>query len=135
MHKSKEKIRETVVLTYAGGKKSSNLSSFQEDKGIKETSRSTETCSQLPSQEKYKWFSWSNLNFKAMLSYPLKFHRTVKRIGQSQTLLHVPEGPRDSKDEHFVESFREMLFLDGLLPPKHNDYHTLLRYVILAIYQ
>ncbi|KAH7283151.1 hypothetical protein KP509_35G064200 [Ceratopteris richardii] len=35
---------------------------------------------------------------------------------------------RDWKQQHLVEEFRKLLFTEDLLPPQHDDYHTLLRY-------
>jgi len=43
----------------------------------------------------------------------------------------ILEGARDPKDKQIVESFREMLLQESLLPPKHDDYHTLLRYIYI----
>jgi len=60
---------------------------------------------------------------KSLLSYPfMKFRK-------SKSLVMILEGARDPKDKQIVESFREMLLQEGLLPPKHDDYHTLLRYI------
>ena len=39
----------------------------------------------------------------------------------------VLEGVHDPKDERVVENFRKLLFVDGQLLGKPNDYHTLLR--------
>ncbi|RZB78089.1 Phosphatidylinositol/phosphatidylcholine transfer protein SFH11 isoform A, partial [Glycine soja] len=60
---------------------------------------------------------------KSLLSYPLmKFRKT-------KSLIMILEGAHDPKDKQIVDSFREMLLREGLLPPKHNDYHTLLRFL------
>ncbi|KHN42702.1 phosphatidylinositol/phosphatidylcholine transfer protein SFH11-like [Glycine soja] len=60
---------------------------------------------------------------KSLLSYPLmKFRKT-------KSLIMILEGARDPKDKQIVESFRQMLLREGLLPPKHDDYHTLLRFL------
>ncbi|KAF5734408.1 Sec14p-like phosphatidylinositol transfer family protein isoform 1 [Tripterygium wilfordii] len=66
---------------------------------------------------------------KAMLSYPLKIRDSLKRRGRSQSLKLVLEGIPAQNDKQIVDSFRELLFLEGQLPPKHNDYHTLLRFL------
>lgn len=65
--------------------------------------------------------------FKSMLSYPRKLGGSLKKIGRTKSLQLVLEGAHDPKDEQLVQSFRQMLFLEVQLPPKHNDYHTLLR--------
>ncbi|KAK7367789.1 hypothetical protein VNO80_09807 [Phaseolus coccineus] len=66
----------------------------------------------------------SNLSpVKSLLSYPfMKFKK-------SKSLVMIIEGARDPKDKQIVESFREMLLQEAILPPKHDDYHTLLRFL------
>ncbi|CAJ1928416.1 unnamed protein product [Sphenostylis stenocarpa] len=60
---------------------------------------------------------------KSLLSYPfMKFRK-------SKSLVMILEGVRDPKEKPIVESFREMLLQEGLVPPKHDDYHTLLRFL------
>ncbi|KAA8521389.1 hypothetical protein F0562_012049 [Nyssa sinensis] len=131
MHNSKEKAREIVILTGAGVSKQSP--SFKESQFTKGKAKSIhppiESHWQLPSQEEYKRFSWSNLNFELMLSNPRKFGASLKRVRKSQSLQEVLEGAHVLKDEQIVESFRELLFLEGQLPAKQNDYHTLLRFL------
>ncbi|KAF2299036.1 hypothetical protein GH714_030136 [Hevea brasiliensis] len=73
--------------------------------------------------------SSSNSVMKSMLTYPLKLRDSLKKRGRSQSLQIVLEGAHDPKDEQLVESFRELLFLEGLLLGKHTDYHTLLRFL------
>ncbi|XP_058778204.1 phosphatidylinositol/phosphatidylcholine transfer protein SFH11 [Vicia villosa] len=65
----------------------------------------------------------ASFSIKSMLSYPLT------KFGRSKSMEMVLGGTHDPKDEQIVENFREMLSRDGLLPPKHNDYHTLLRFL------
>nr|XP_048319424.1 phosphatidylinositol/phosphatidylcholine transfer protein SFH11 isoform X3 [Ziziphus jujuba var. spinosa] len=86
---------------------------------------------QLPlDQERYKPSSSStNLGFKAVLSYPLRIRQSLKKAGRSKSLRVLLEGTHDPKDEQLVQSFRELLFLEGQLPSKHNNYHTLLRFL------
>ncbi|XP_019424553.1 PREDICTED: phosphatidylinositol/phosphatidylcholine transfer protein SFH11 isoform X2 [Lupinus angustifolius] len=60
---------------------------------------------------------------KALLSYPLM------KLRRSKSMQLILEGARDSKDAQIVEDFRKMLLVEGLLPPQHNDYHTLLRFL------
>lgn len=79
----------------------------------------------LPSAGEDKASSSSNI--KSMLTYPFKFRDSLKKRGRSQSFQKVLEGAHDPKDEHLVESFRELLFVEGILLGKHNDYHTLLR--------
>ncbi|AES94256.1 putative cellular retinaldehyde binding/alpha-tocopherol transport, CRAL/TRIO [Medicago truncatula] len=75
----------------------------------------------LPTTQKGK--KKASLSIKSLLSYPLM------KFGRSKSLEMVLEGTHDPNDEQIVEAFREMLSREGLLPPKHNDYHTLLRFL------
>ncbi|XP_061357779.1 phosphatidylinositol/phosphatidylcholine transfer protein SFH11 [Gastrolobium bilobum] len=78
-----------------------------------------ETHWHLPSPEGKK----ASSSFKSLLSYPLM------KLRRSKSLKVILEGAPDPRDEQIVESFRKMLFVEGLLSPKHNDYHTLLRFL------
>ncbi|CAN1174604.1 Phosphatidylinositol/phosphatidylcholine transfer protein SFH11 [Linum perenne] len=53
----------------------------------------------------------------------------IKKIGRSRSMTMALEGAHDPKDEDIVNSFREVLFLDGHFLGKRNDYHTLLRFL------
>ncbi|XP_026410658.1 phosphatidylinositol/phosphatidylcholine transfer protein SFH11-like [Papaver somniferum] len=64
-----------------------------------------------------------------MLSYPSKLGLSLKRNGRSKSLQVVLNGLRKPEDEERVDSFRELLSLDGQLTNKHDDYHTLLRFL------
>ncbi|KAF1874688.1 hypothetical protein Lal_00007302 [Lupinus albus] len=79
-----------------------------------------ETHWSLPNCEDKKT---SSSSIKSLFSYPLMILR------RSKSMQVILEGPRDSKDAQVVEDFRKMLFVEGLLPPQHNDYHTLLRFL------
>lgn len=79
----------------------------------------------VPQERKKPSSSMSNLGFK-------KFRESFKKLGgsSSKSMKMVLAGVRDPKDQKIVESFRELLFLEGQLPPQHQDYHTLLRSVV-----
>ncbi|KAJ9147722.1 hypothetical protein P3X46_029848 [Hevea brasiliensis] len=127
MFKSKDTYREIVISRGGGEGEESSISKISQ-------SATRRTKSILPLIESY-WFlhsagedkpsSSSNSVIKSMLTCPLKIRDLLKK--RSQSLQIVLEGARDPKDEQVVESFRELLFLEGLLLGKHNDYHTLLR--------
>ncbi|KAJ1416010.1 CRAL/TRIO, N-terminal domain [Sesbania bispinosa] len=65
----------------------------------------------------------ASFSIKSLLSYSLM------KLRRSKSLQVILEGAHDPKDEQIVESFREILSREDLLPPKHNDYHTLLRFL------
>ncbi|XP_050375709.1 phosphatidylinositol/phosphatidylcholine transfer protein SFH11 [Argentina anserina] len=77
-----------------------------------------------PEERRKPSSSMSNLGFK-------KFRDSFKKLGgsSSRSMKMVLAGVRDPKDQKIVESFRELLFLEGQLPPQHQDYHTLLRFL------
>lgn len=80
-----------------------------------------------PANQDRKPSSSTNSAFKAMLSYPIKIRNSMKIFRRTKSLQLLLEGAHDPKDEQLVQTFRELLFLEGQLPAKHNNYHTLLR--------
>ncbi|KAJ4950096.1 hypothetical protein NE237_026928 [Protea cynaroides] len=82
-----------------------------------------------PPQVKKMGWSPSKLSFKSVMSFPWKFQNSLKRTGRSKSMQFVIDDPRDQNDEQLVESLRELLKSEGRLLPKHNDYHTLLRFL------
>ncbi|KAI3468938.1 hypothetical protein Pfo_025601 [Paulownia fortunei] len=129
MQKPKELLKEIFISAGAGGSKQSPTPSPKESAYTKKKTKSfyppIETYWQLPLlKERQK----SNSSFMAMLSRPFKYRESFrKRMSQSTKL--VLEGTHNPKDEKIVDSFRELLFLEGQLPGKHFDYHTLLRFL------
>lgn len=98
-------------------------SSTVKKRHIKHPPIETQWC--LPTEKKHKHKPPSGA-IKTLLHYPAKLVNPLK-TGKSRSMKLLLEGTPDPKDETFVESFRELLFIDGQLYPKHNDYHTLLR--------
>lgn len=81
----------------------------------------------LPAEKQDKHRSSTNTGINKLLIYPKKVQRSLKRIGRSKSMKNIIEGTPDPKYEEIVNSFRELLFLEGQLTTKDNDYHTLLR--------
>ncbi|KAF2313077.1 hypothetical protein GH714_009116 [Hevea brasiliensis] len=129
MFKSKDTYREIVISRGRGEGEESSISKKSQSatKRTKSILPPIESHWLLPSAGEDKPSSSSNSVIKSMLTCPLKIRDSLKK--RSQTLQIVLEGAHDPKDEQLVESFRELLFLEGLLLGKHNDYHTLLRFL------
>lgn len=53
--------------------------------------------------------------------------RRVSKTGRSISI--TIQDVRDLKEQHAVEEFRKQLLAEDLLPAKHDDYHTLLRFL------
>ena len=66
-----------------------------------------------------------------------KFTHSLKKRGKRKIDYRVPsvsiEDVRDAKEESAVQELRQMLLDRDLLPPRHDDYYTLLRLVKLSI--
>lgn len=73
-----------------------------------------------------------NLKKKA-LNASNKFTHSLKKRGKRKIDYRVPavsiEDVRDAKEESAVHEFRQRLLDRDLLPARHDDYHTLLRFV------
>ena len=126
MNTQKEKFRE-VSISWSG-KEGEELSSLKKSELSTSKTKSIhppiENHWHFPPQKEYKSSSFS---FKSMISYPFKFRDSLKKIRRTKSMQTVLEGVHDPKDERVVENFRKLLFVDGQLLGKPNDYHTLLR--------
>lgn len=73
-----------------------------------------------------------NLKKKA-INASNKFTHSLKKRGKRKIDYRVPsvsiEDVRDAKEESAVHELRQKLIQKDLLPPKHDDYHTLLRFL------
>ncbi|KAL8171978.1 hypothetical protein V2J09_023782 [Rumex salicifolius] len=62
-----------------------------------------------------------------------KFKHSIKRRGkkksQNQAMCVSIKDVRDPKEVQAVEAFRQTLLLEDLLPSRHDDYYTLLRFL------
>jgi hypothetical protein len=73
-----------------------------------------------------------NLKKKA-INASTKFTHSLKKRGKRKIDYRVPavsiEDVRDEKEESVVLEFRRKLLERDLLPPRHDEYHTLLRFL------
>lgn len=70
---------------------------------------------------------------KKALHASTRLTHSLKKRGKRKVDCRVPriaiEDVRDAEEEQAVNSFREVLFARGLLPVKHDNYHTMLRFL------
>lgn len=73
-----------------------------------------------------------NLKKKAICASN-KFTHSLKKPGKKKIEYRVPsvsiEDVRDAKEENAVFELRQKLLQRNMLPPRHDDYHTLLRFL------
>ncbi|XP_051114896.1 phosphatidylinositol/phosphatidylcholine transfer protein SFH11 [Andrographis paniculata] len=123
MEKAKEQSKEILISADAGG---SNQSAAASRKKTKSFHPPIETFWQLPPAKEPRR---SKPRFIAILSNTFKYMEPLLSTKKSQSKRTVLEGHHDPKDQIIVDSFRELLHLEGQLPKKHFDYHTLLRFL------
>lgn len=84
------------------------------------------------SDDERRWSKIGTLKKKAKFASH-KFTHSLKKRGKRKTVYMDPsvsiEDVRDAKEESAVYEMRQKLLDRGSLPPRHDDYHTLLRFM------
>ncbi|URE31054.1 CRAL/TRIO, N-terminal domain [Musa troglodytarum] len=76
----------------------------------------------LELQKKKKPTFASKMSFRSL-------HKSPTKIAKSDTFRTIFQGVRDPEELKQVQSLRDLLASTGQLPEKHDDYHTLLRFL------
>ncbi|TKY58488.1 Phosphatidylinositol/phosphatidylcholine transfer protein SFH13 [Spatholobus suberectus] len=67
---------------------------------------------------------------KKAINASSRFTHSLKKRGKRKIDFRVPiEDLRDAREESAVQELRQRLLQRGLMPPRHDDYHALLRFL------
>ncbi|CAJ1942119.1 unnamed protein product [Sphenostylis stenocarpa] len=80
-------------------------------------------------EEERRRFRIGSLKKKA-INASSRFTHSLKKRGKRKIDFRVPiEDVRDAKEESAVQELRQRLLQKGFMPPTHDDYHALLRFL------
>lgn len=114
-----------------------NLLYWKKNKGVEEIGANDESRDRRSdfdnSEDERRRSKIGNLKKKA-INASNKFTHSLKKRGKKKIDYRAPsvsiEDVRDAKEEGAVHELRQKLLHKDLLPPRHDDYHTLLRSVV-----
>lgn len=105
-------------------------SALEEAFSVEENERLKGTDFETSEDEKKRYRSRS-LKKKAISASTRLTHglrKRSKRVADCRYESVSIEDVRDAEEQKAVNAFRQALIANDLLPPRHDDYHTLLRY-------
>ncbi|KAF8082402.1 hypothetical protein N665_0827s0007 [Sinapis alba] len=103
-----------------------------EENGTLDEIRERRSDFEISEEDERRRSKIGNLKKKA-INASTKFTHSLKKRGKKKIDYRIPpvsiEDVRDEKEESVVLEFRRNLLDRDLLPPRHDDYHTLLRFL------
>ncbi|KAA8543483.1 hypothetical protein F0562_021022 [Nyssa sinensis] len=97
---------------------------IQEDEGTK---RSDTEISEDEKRTRIRFLKKKAMNASTRFTHTLKKHG--KRVAHCHFASFSIEDDRDEEEEESVNAFRQALIEKDMLPPHHDDYHTMLRFL------
>ncbi|KAJ8459483.1 hypothetical protein OPV22_032409 [Ensete ventricosum] len=94
--------------------------------------RKTTSLSSLPLEAHWHFLELQKKKKKPTLASKMSFRslqKSLTKITKSDTFRTIFQGARDPEDLKQVQALRDLLASTGQLPEKHDDYHTLLRFL------
>ncbi|KAJ4866768.1 Phosphatidylinositol/phosphatidylcholine transfer protein SFH13 [Raphanus sativus] len=104
-----------------------------EENGTLDEIRERRSDFEISEEDERRRFSKIGTLKKKAINASTKFTHSLKKRGKKKIDYRFPplsiEDVRDEKEESVVLEFRRNLLDRDLLPPRHDDYHTLLRFL------
>lgn len=110
-----------------------NLAKMSGIEGIEAYDEPRERKSEFEFSENDRRRSGIGVLRKKAINASNKFTHSLKKRGKRKVDYRIPsiaiQDVRDAREESIVNEFRQLLLQKGLLPARHDDYHTLLRFL------
>lgn len=99
-----------------------------------EKSRIFEIETSEDERKRYRSRSLKKKTMNASMKFTQTLRKRAKRVSNCRYASISIEDVRDSEEEEAVNRFREALLLKDLLPTRFDDYHTMLRLVVVSLF-